>query len=308
MWFKNLRMYRFLRSFELDADTVADRLASKAFSACGRLQESSFGFVPPGGADEAGLVHATNGFLLMSGCREEKLLPGSVVKEAAAERIEAMEAERGHKVAKRERDRIHDDVRFELLPRAFTRSQKTFAYIDPVDGYLAIDASTDARADEFMDALHEALGELPVAFPQTHERPASVMTRWLADGYPAEGIDIEDECELRLPGDGGAVVRCRNQDLGGREIQVHLEAGKEAIRLGLVYDDRIRFVLDEKLAVRRLRFLEVIQDQVDEIDADSASQRLDADFAVMSLELRAFWRGVLAAFGGEDLQAMGVET
>jgi recombination associated protein RdgC len=308
MWFKNLRMYRFLRPFELDAETLETKLDAQRFSECGRLQESSFGFVAPAGEAQAPLVHATNGFLLVCGCREEKLLPASVVREAAAERIDAMESDRGLKVPKRERDRINDDVRFELLPRAFTRSQKTFAFVDPQDGYLYIDAATDARADEFMDALHEALGELPLTFPLTHERPAAVMTQWLADGHAAAEFEVEDDCELRLPGEGGAIVRCRNQDLASREIHVHLEAGKEVIRLGLVYGERIRFLLDEKLVVRRLRFLELIQDEANDATVDSPAARLDADFAVMSLELRAFVRQLLTAFGGEDKEAMGLNA
>ena len=307
MWFKNLRLYRFLRPFDLDAETLAKQLEQKLFSECGRVQESSFGFVPPvGDGEDAPLVHGVNGFLLMSACREEKLLPTSVVKEAAAERIGQMEQERGLKVPKRERDRVHDDVRFELLPRAFTRSQKTFAYIDPSEGYLLVDAATDARADEFTEALHEAVGELPIVFPQTLERPSLVMTRWLAEGFAGTEFEMEQECELRLPVEGGAVVRCRNQDLGSREIQAHLEAGKEAIRLSLVYGERIRFVVDEKLVIRRLRFLELIQDQANDVEAESPAARMDADFAVMSLELRAFVRQLLAAFGGEDKTSMGV--
>lgn len=311
MWFKNLRFYRFLRPFTLSAEVLEEKLQSKRFSECGRLQEASFGFVPPAGADsdeDAPLVHAANGFLLMAACRQEKLLPTSVVKEAAAERIEALESERGLKIARRERDRIFDDVRFELLPRAFTRSQRTFAYIDPAEGWLMLDASTDARADAFTDVLHEALGELPLALPQTTERPSGVMTAWLNEGKAAEGFEAEHECELRLPGDGGAVVRCRNQDLWSQEIQVHLDHGKEVIQLGLVFKDRLRFVLDEKLNIRRLRFLELVLDEAEDIETDSIVAKLDADFSVMSLELRAFITDLLEAFGGEDREAMGVEA
>ena len=108
MWFKNLRIYRFLRQFELDAETLAKQLEQRPFRECGRVQESSFGFVPPVGDEESPLVHATNGFLLMAACREERILPTSVVKEEAALRIEKMEQERGLQVPKRERDRVHD--------------------------------------------------------------------------------------------------------------------------------------------------------------------------------------------------------
>lgn len=307
MWFKNIKLYRFLQPFRMDAETLAEKLDNQRFNPCGRLDMSSFGFVPPSGVADGPLVHATNGFLLMCACREDKLLPGPVVKEAAAERIEALEAERGMPVRKRERDRIVDEVRFELLPRAFSRSQRVYAYIDPQAGYLLVDVASDSRADEFTETLQSALGALPVAFPVTRERPAAVMTDWVARGSAPDDIELEQECELQLPVEGGAVVRCRNQDLASREIHTHLEAGKEVIKLALVYAGRLRFVLDDKLNIRRLRFLEVIREEANEVEAEDHLQRLDADFAVVSLELRAFIQRLMDMFGGEDAEAMGLQ-
>ncbi|MBT6274635.1 MAG: recombination-associated protein RdgC [Chromatiales bacterium] len=309
MWFKNIKLYRFLQPFRMTPEQLGERLEVQRFSACGRLEMSSYGFVPPGGGgDESPLVHATNGFLLMAGCQEEKLLPASVVREAAAERIEAMEAERGISVPKRERERVMDEMRFEMLPRAFTRSQRTFGYIDPIEGYLVVDASTDAKADSFIGALQDALGALPVSLPVTQLRPATVMTGWLTQGEMPQDFDVEQECELRLPGDGGAVARCKNQDMASREILTHLEAGKEAIKLAVIYGERLRFVLDEHLNIRRLRFLELIKEEAADVDAQSHIERLDADFAVTSLELRAFIKRLIEVFGGEDVQAMGIES
>ena len=89
---------------------------------------------------------------------------------------------------------------------------------------------------------------------------------------------------------------------------MHLDHGKEVIQLGLVFSERLRFVLDEKLNIRRLRFLELVQDEAEDIETDSIVARLDADFSVMSLELRAFVNELLDAFGGEDREAMGVEA
>ncbi|NKC14706.1 MAG: recombination-associated protein RdgC [Gammaproteobacteria bacterium] len=307
MWFKSLKIYRFLRPFRMTPEQLAEGLEVQRFSACGRLEMSSYGFVPPGGGEDAPLVHATNGFMLMAGCHEEKLLPSSVVREAAVERIEAMERERGLSVPKRERERLMDEVRFDLLPRAFTRSQRTFGYIDPIDGYLLVDAATDVKADAFTGALQDALGALPISLPVTMERPIAVMTRWLNDGATPTDLEVEQECELRLPGEGGATVRCRNQDLASREILTHLEAGKEVIKLALIYGERLRFMLDEHLNVRRLRFLEIIKEEAAEVDAHDHAGRLDMDFAVTSMELRMFLRRLMELFGGEDRRAMGVE-
>jgi recombination associated protein RdgC len=218
-----------------------------------------------------------------------------------------MEAERGAPVPRRERDRVIDQVRFELLPTSHTRKHITRAYIDPQIGYLVVDLASDNRADEFTSNLQTALGALPVTFPAVHTRPAAALTDWVANGTMPECIELEHEAELWLPGEGGATVKVRNQELASREVFTHLEAGKEVVKLAVTYADRLRFVIDDKLNVRRLKFLEVILDEAGDVEADDAAARLDADFAVMSLELRSFIARVMEIFGGEDVVAMGVE-
>ena len=78
---------------------------------------------------------------------------------------------------------------------------------------------------------------------------------------PAE-FALGDVCELREGGEAGGIVRCRGQDLTGDEIRGHLQAGKQATRLGLIWDGRVAFVLDEALVVRRLHFLDVVRESL----------------------------------------------
>ena len=62
------------------------------------------------------------------------------------------------------------------------------------------------------------------------------------------------------------------------EVHTHLQAGKEVVKIAVTYADRLRFILDDKLNVRRLKFLEVIKDEAGDIEADDAYSRMDADF------------------------------
>ncbi|HNR91940.1 MAG TPA: recombination-associated protein RdgC, partial [Dokdonella sp.] len=82
------------------------------------------------------------------------------------------------------------------------------------------------------------------------------------------------------------VVRCRRQELESDEIREHLKSGKQVFQLGLELDERIAFVLGEDLTVRKLRFLDVVLDELGEDSAESARQELDARFALMTLELK----------------------
>ena len=72
-----------------------------------------------------------------------------------------------------------------------------------------------------------------------------------------------------------------------------------AFLLHIASEDRLSFVLDQRLTVKRLKFLDIVQEAAREVDAQSAAERFDADFAVMSLELARFLPRLVDAFGGE---------
>lgn len=302
IWFKNARVYPWLKLIDLSG--LSEALEAHAFSEPGPLQERMAGFVPP--APGAGYVLEVNGCMLLCLQTETKQIPGECLRRNVAEKVEALEVERGGlKVAKRERDRIADDVRFDLMRNALSVRRRTLAYFDVLRRLLVVDAASDSVADMVTDMIHTAIGELPIALPLTNERPAAVMTRWLADGDPGEGWDVENECELRLPGEGGAIVRCRNQELWTKEIAAHLEHGKEVERLALCALERVHFVLDAKLNMRRLRFSDLVHDDAADSEADSPLARAASDFAILSMELRETFQHVWHSFGGLDDAGMG---
>jgi recombination associated protein RdgC len=58
-------------------------------------------------------------------------------------------------------------------------------------------------------------------------------------------------------------------------------------------------VLGEDLVIRKLRFLDVVQDSLDADGRDSAEAELDARFALMTLELERLFEGLQQWFGLE---------
>ena len=303
MWFKNLSLLRFTETFTLTAEKLEERLETGHFQACGSLQPMSYGWTPPLGRDDGPLVHATGGRLMICALREEKILPSSVVNEILAEKVAEIEERKGTPVRKKERDALRDDIIHDLLPRAFSFTRRLYAYIDHMAGWLVVDSASAKKTEELASWLRRCLESLPVALPSVRERPASVMTRWLAEGSPPTDIAIESECELRATDEEGAVIRCKNHDLAAPEIQNHLEAGKEVVKLAVVWNDRLGFVLDDTLGIKRLRFLDAVQDQASDVEAADDAERFDADFSIMSLELADFLPKLLELFGGESTKS-----
>jgi recombination associated protein RdgC len=58
----------------------------------------------------------------------------------------------------------------------------------------------------------------------------------------------------------------------------------------------LSFILCDDLAIKRLKFYDVIQEQNDDIDSDDIVAKLDADFALMAGELNRFIDNLLAEF------------
>ena len=303
MWFRNLQIYRFTRPFDLPPEALNEALAARPARECGSLDAATEGWFPPLGRGAPLMVHAVGDCTMICARREQKLLPPAVVNEALQEKIEAIEAEEGRTVRRRERAELRDRLVQEMLPRAFVRSSLTYAYIDAAGGWLVVDAASPRRAEELQSLLRETLGTLNVKPLETNRSPADVMTAWLRGDAPAPGFEPLDECELRDPVAEGGVVRCRRQDLEGEEIRAHLDAGKQVVRLAVELKDRLSFVMTEDLAVKRLRFLDVIQAEAEESEADDEAARFDVDFALMSLELGRFIPAYLGLFGGLPAEA-----
>jgi recombination associated protein RdgC len=302
MFFKNLITLMFTEACGLTAEDLETALNNRPFRPCGSLEPVSAGWVPPAGKENGPLIHAAHGFLMVCLKREEKILPPAVVTEVVNARAAEIEERRGTPVRRKERDALRDEVIQDLMPRAFSQSRLTYAFIDPTDGWLVVDSASGGKTDEVSGLLRQCLGSLPVAPLATRERPTAIMTAWLDGSVELpEGVVLDSECELRSPEEDGGIARLRKHDLSAPEIQHHLEAGKEVVKLALTVDDRVCFVLDEGLVIKGLKFLDIVQEKAAEVETDDPAERFDADFAVMTLEVRDLLSNITGWFGGVNL-------
>lgn len=301
MWFKNLALYRFTEPFSLAADELEEKLADKRFTPCGKQDEFSMGWTSPVGGSVEQLIHASNGFMMLCLKKEEKVIPAGVINEMLQDKIAEKEQQEARKLSKKERAALKDELVFELLPRAFSFSKKTFAYIDPKGGWMVVDAASAKKAEDLLSHLRKCLGSLPVVPVNTVDKPVTIMTQWLVDSATTpKDLVVEDECELRSPEEDGSIIRCKRHNLALPEITNHLDNGKQVIKLAVNWTDRLSFIVDENLAIKRLKFLDLIQDQVSDTDAEDEVARFDVDFSIMSLELSNFLPRLIEIFGGEN--------
>ncbi len=285
MWFKNLYLYNFEKDFSLNAEELHEELAKKPFTPCSATQRESAGWVPPLGKNATSFTHASNGYILLSMARQERLLPAAVIKETLDEKVEAIELKENRKVSSREKKELREDIEHELLPRAFTRTQKIDAWIDPKGGWLILNTPSAPRAEAFTKLLRSTLGTLPVTLPESEISPAVVMTNWLSSSKTPEPFALGYECELKNQGDDKGSVTFRQHDLTLDEVQTSLQAGKYAAKLALEWDEKISFVLSEDIQIKKLKFLDVLEEQLNDNDPQSHEEHLDIQFSLMTGEV-----------------------
>ncbi|MBD9398272.1 MULTISPECIES: recombination-associated protein RdgC [unclassified Pseudomonas] len=301
MWFRNLLVYRLTQDVDFDTEKLEAALAAKPARPCASQELATYGFVAPfGKGEDAPLVHESQGFLLISARKEERILPGSVVKDAVKEKVDEIESEQMRKVYKKEREQIKDEIVQAFLPRAFIRKSATFAAIAPAQGLIIVNASSPKRAEDLLSTLREAIGSLPVRPLTVKIAPSATMTDWVKAQQAAADFHVLDECELRDTHEDGGIVRCKRQDLTGEEVQLHMSSGKQVTQLSLAWQDKLSFVLDDKLVVKRLKFEDLLQEQAEQDGGDDDLSQQDASFTLMMLTLIEFLPALFEALGGED--------
>ena len=304
MWFKNLQIYRLPVAWDLDVARLEEQLASHALPGCGNMDMRSLGWVSPMGDER--FLRALNQQVLLAFGQEEKLLPAAIVNQFAKDRAADISAREGRPVGRKELRELKERITDELLPRAFVRRRVTWAWIDPVHGWLVVDAAAKTKAEELLGHLIKSVDELPARLVKTQMSPGAAMTTWLSEGEAHAGFTLDRDLELRAPGDERATVRYVRHALEGEEIREHIAEGKSATRLGMTWNDRISFVLTEDLQIKRLAFLDILKEEA-EGQAETDEERFDIDFALMSGELAKLLAALVEALGGEMAEALGGE-
>ena len=299
MWFRNLQLYRLPSGWTLDAGQLEAQLTARPLQPCGSQDAESRGWVAPWGDDEVLLRPVAHHWLIALGV-ESRLLPMSVVRQEAGARAADIAERQGYKPGRKQMRELCEQIIQELLPRAFVRRRRAYAWIDPVGGWLGVDAASAARAEEVLECLRKTLDHFPLELLRTERSPASAMTDWLLSEPPA-GFSIDRDCELRSVKEEKSVVRYGSHPLDGAEIKEHLAAGKLPTRLALTFNDRISFVLTDKLELKRLDFLDIVREELD--SEDDAEALFDAEFALMTGELTRLLPALVDALGGEQKAA-----
>lgn len=299
MWFKNIQFYRLNKGIEING--LEALLEAKAFVPCGKQQPFSSGWCAPMQGLSEQLLHSAQGYHMLCVKKQERVLPSSVVKEVLQERIQKLEQEQGYKAGRNQKTELKELITQELLPKAFTRTQLTYAYLDTRNGWMIIDSASATKADDLVSLLRESIGQLPLVSPAVQQSPRDVMTSWLNESRSVPAcMEILDEAELEDAAEEGAIIRCKRQQLFSDEIMGHLNVGKQVKRLLVDWREQVQAVIGDDLVIRRLKFSDTLQDEASDSGQEDAAAAFDADFCLMAGTISEFLPDLLECFGGEE--------
>ena len=294
MWFKNLLVYR-VGETRLKKDDLAEKLKDNALQPCGSFEMLSRGWMAPREEDEY-VYNLERQWLILQGVNQ-KLLPGTVISQVARERADKLAQKQEHPVGRKQLREIRERVIEELMPKALTRRSTLRGWLDTVNGWFVLDTAAAKKADEFVEALVSADADLGLKRLDTAQSPALAMTNWLSTGHAPANFTIDQDLELKASGEQQATVRYVNHPLDGREIRDHIASGKTATRLGLTWKNKVSFLLTEQLQIKRVNFVDVLQED-SEAGAEDADEQFAIEFSLMTGELSAMLTDLSEALGG----------
>ncbi len=306
MWFKQIQLYSFNEHVAFDPEAIETKLESLAFTPCLASLPASLGWVPPLDQEEATLVEAINGCMMICLQFEEKLLPATVVRQELNNKIKEIEANRDYKVRGKEKLALKEEITHTLLTRAFTKITKVHAYIDTKNQWLFVNTTNAKKLESFVSLFKRTL-DINISAPEV-KKPTSVMTHWLLHDSCPTSMGIEKSCVLQDLNQQNRVIRAKHQNLFASSMQELLKDGCSVQQLAVSWKDYLSFVIAEDFTLRGINFGDEIIANAKENYSETAQQQFAADMLMMSDLFAQVMQILLGEFGKQTVKGEELET
>ncbi|MBX4134098.1 recombination-associated protein RdgC [Frischella sp. Ac48] len=286
LWFKNAIIYQLNKDNLFDTQAITNAVNACPFVPCGNTDSMRSGWVSPfGESQDNPLVLDNNGQMLLRLKKEIKILPSSVIKQALAEKVTQQEQLFNRKLKKAEKLSLKDEVYIDLLPRAFSKYQFFWLWIDTVNKRVIVDSSSFKQAEDILALLRKEMGTLALT-PYTSDTPLEkTLTKWVKESLSFPPIILGDEIELKDAVEDSIVVKCKNQEINSQEIFVHIDSGKQISKLKLLDERGVSFILNRDYTLKRIKFDNAILDKNEDFLPEESNAKLEADFMLMISQL-----------------------
>lgn len=287
--FKNATIFRMADGWLPGHDELVAGLSKRRFRNVTTYEREFQGFDV---VDEANPLVRTHGSNHLISLRvEEKVLPAAAVKSRLKKRVAEIEKVQGFKPGRKQIADLKDEIERDMLSKAFTREYSVDAWLDVENRWFVIGAN-GGKADRVIEALKEALGELPLTLLRTTESPLSRMTDWVTECEAPQGFTVGRGGEINVPEAKGSAVSYKKHSLDGEDVKLHIGQGKVVVKVELDWREDIEFVLTQNMELRRLKFMDKMEEHFSE-------EEIIDPFVQMTLALPGLLDDLVRALGGE---------
>ena len=283
---KNARIYRLSAPLPVTAETLEQALSEFKARPLTAQEFTHTGFCQPLHSSIKPLVtELLNGVLVVVVKTTQKILPAAVIAEELQPQLEALELEKGRPLSRKEKQVLKEDLQQSLLPRAFSRSTITRAYIDMAGNQIIVDTRSASKAEDVLALLRKAIGSLPALPWLDNHKLNGQLQLWLQNkGLPAE-LDLGHNAQLKAPDEEGAKAKFDNHLLSADEVQSHLQ-DKLVTKLQLSKQDVCDFTVTDDGALTAIKWADAITAKNDEMGYEDLQARIEADLYLLTTELR----------------------
>jgi recombination associated protein RdgC len=295
--FRNIRLYRLLSPWPESEAALSAQLENALFKPCGPYTERSSGWESPTGDPEQPLCRRVGGADLLRLRTQVRLLPAAAITEAMEDRLVEFRTRAQRDPSRREKLQLKDEVQAELMPKTLVKSERTRGFCLLAENLIGVDTTSEAQAERFLDTLRAALGSLqvtPIAFKKA---PGELLTKiFLGDG-PGE-FRSGRECRMEDPAAGATTVTWLDADLHDPSVTRHVRDGLKLTRLGVEFADLLSCVIDQDCVIRKLKMQGL--ESVDDMPDEDPLARMDAEFVLLTGNVRRLVRSLEKPLGGLD--------
>lgn len=295
MWFKKAQIFKFTEKVNFAVDGLQEQLRQLEFTPCPAGLPASQGWIAPSDESED-LVYAAGDFLLICLQVETKILPASVVTQSLKERVKLIESKQERKLSYKERTALKQAIYNELLPQAFSKLMREYAFIDLKNNCLILNTNNTKNTQNFLTFFRRCIDNVkPVAFEA--KKIPQILTNWLVSNqYPTE-FKIEDACVLQDPKQKERNIRIKQQDLSVGYIKELIQNNYIVTQIKLTWSDQITFMLKHDFTLQSLQYSDSVIELTEDDQSNSQEANFRTDFFIMSGILSKMMQELVQVFG-----------
>uniref|UniRef100_UPI004047BECB recombination-associated protein RdgC n=1 Tax=Rheinheimera sp. TaxID=1869214 RepID=UPI004047BECB len=282
---KNARIYRLSSPLPVTAESLEQALAEFKARPLSAQEFTHTGFCQPLHSSIKPLVtQLLNGVLVVAVKTTQKILPAAVIAEEMQPLVTAAEQEKGRPLSRKEKQQLKEEIQLSLLPRAFSRSSVTRAYIDMAGNQIIVDTASASKAEDVLALLRKAIGTLPALPWLDNHKLNSQLQLWLQNkSLPAE-FTLGHNAQLKAPDEEGAKAAFKDHLLTHDEVQAHLQ-DKLVTQLQLSKAEVCTFTMRDDGAITGIKWGDVITSTNDEMGYEDLQAIMEADLCLLTSEL-----------------------